>query len=351
MSYPNYDTMTSVLTQLDNLKVLQPSDLNWIVQTGTLTDLAVGTVLIEEGQPSDSIYFILNGTLAVLISQDNSNLEHEIVRCGQGEVIGEMSFVDNRLPSATIKTVEPCQILSLPKRQLQLKMEQDLDFAARLYQELAIILSSRLRSLSKLLAQNKIVPGQALRKVLFLFAVLNDNDIDWMVTRGRREDVAAGTVLIQQDRAVEALYFLLKGNLAVLFSMTVDGVITQKELARRASGEIVGEMSFVESGMASASIKCAENSLLLAIPQELLREKIQRDRGFASRFYRAISLVLIDRLREGLVQRGFGQKAYNQDQQLADDVEYEDEIPLDVLEPTLLAGTRFKWMMNRLRGK
>ncbi len=341
--------MAPLLTQLDNLKVLQRSDLDWITQIGATSKEPTGSVLIQEGQPADAIYFILEGSVAVSISQSNSDLDQEIVRCGSGEIIGEMSFVDDRLPSATVKTIEPTIALSLSKRQLQLKMERDPDFAARFMAELAGILSSRLRSLSKLLAQNKIVPGQALRKVLFLFAVLNDNDIDWMVTRGKLLNAPAGTVLIQQDRPVEALYFLLKGNLAVLFSMTVDGQLTERELARRASGEIVGEMSFVEAGNASASIKCAENSLLLAIPQQLLREKLQRDRGFATRFYRAISLVLIDRLREGLVQRGFGQKAYTQDQQLANDVEYEDEIPLDVLEPTLLAGTRFKWMMNRLQ--
>lgn len=340
--------MNSILTKLENLKVLQPSDLDWMTQTGAPEDFPVGGVLIQEGQVSESVYFVIEGAVAVVISQSNSEQTHEIVRCGKGEIIGEMSFVDDKKPSATVLAVEATRVLSIPKRQLQLKMERDPDFAARFYQELAMILSSRLRSLSKLLAQNKIVPGQALRKVLMVFAVLNDNDIDWMVTRGRRDSAVAGTVLIQQDQPVEALYFLLKGNLAVLFSMMVDGVPTEKELARRASGEIVGEMSFVEAGNASATIKCAENSLVLAIPQKLLREKLERDRGFATRFYRAISLVLIDRLREGLVQRGFGQKAYDQDQQMVSDVEYEDEIPLDVLEPTLLAGTRFKWMMNRL---
>lgn len=342
--------MSPTLTQLENLRILQPPDLEWISQTGTYQEVFVGTVLIQEGQPTDSIYFILEGTVAILISQHNSESDQEIARCGKGEIIGEMSFIDDRFPSATVKTVEPCQILALSKRNLQIQMERDPDFAARLYQEFAAILSSRLRNLSKLLAQSKIVPGQALRKVLFLFAILNDNDIDWMVTRGRKENAPAGTVLIQQDQPVEALYFLLQGNLAVIFSMIVDGKPVEKELARRASGEIVGEMSFVESGNASASIKCAENSLILAVPQELLREKFQSDRGFATRFYRAISLVLIDRLREGLIQRGFGQKAYSQDQELVDYIEYEDEIPLDVLEVTLLAGTRFKWMMNRLQG-
>ena len=65
--------------------------------------------------------------------------------------------------------------------------------------------------------------------------------------------------------------------------------------------------------------------------------------------YQSIAIVLVDRLRDDLVRRGFGTRGYNQEQVL-DDVEYEDEIPLDVLEQTLLAGTRFKWMINRLQG-
>jgi bacteriocin-type transport-associated protein len=331
-----------------NFKILERSDLDWFAHIGTTQTLPPGTTLIQEGIAAEEIHLILQGLVSISISQANSTLDVEIVQCGNGEILGEMSFIDDRLPSATVKTIESSQILSIPKRQLQIKMERDADFAARLYQELAIVLSSRLRSLSKLLAQNQIVPGQALRKVLFLFAVLNDNDIDWLVTRGSKQKLPAGTVLIEQDRPVAALYFLIEGNLAVVFSMTENGLTTERELARRASGEIVGEMSFVEAGNASASIKCAENSLILAIPQELLREKMQRDRGFATRFYRAISLVLIDRLREGALQRGLGQKAYDRDE-LAADIESEDEIPLDILEQTLLAGTRFKWMMNRLQ--
>ncbi len=342
--------MQQVLAQLPSFKVLQPPDLEWIAQIGTQKEVPTNLVLIQEGEPSDCIYLLLKGTLAVCISQSRSNLDHEIAHCSAGEWLGEMSFIDDRLPSATIKAVEPSQVLALPKRQLQIKIDRDLDFAARFYQEFAITLSTRLRSLSSLLARNKIVPGQALRKVLFLFAVLNDNDIDWMTTRGRQEHSPSGTVLIQQGQPVGAIYFLIKGSLAVTFTTKVDGQPTEKEIARRASGEIVGEMSFVETGLASASIRCAENSFLLALSQEVLWEKLTRDRGFATRFYRAISLVLVDRLREGLVQRGFGQHAYSHEQLMADDVEYEDEIPLDVLEQTLLAGTRFKWMMQRLQG-
>lgn len=342
--------MEQTLTPLPSFKILQPEDCHWLGQTGNQQELATGAILVQEGTPTAFVYIVLKGTFTVSISQSQSEVEQEVACCSAGEMLGEMSLMDDRPPSATIRATEPSQVLAIAKRSLKTKLALDADFAARFYQELAITLSVRLRSLSKLLAQSQIVPGQALRKVLFVFAILNDNDIDWMTTCGRREQVTAGTVLIQQGQPVEAIYMVLKGNLAITFTVQVDGKPVEKEIARRASGEIVGEMSFVETGVASASIRCAENSLLLALPQALLWEKLSRDRGFATRFYQAISVALVDRLREGLVQRGFGQRAYNKDEMLSNDVEYEDEIELDVLEQTLLAGTRFKWMMNRLQG-
>lgn len=342
--------MTKTFIPLPDFRVLQPDDRTWIEQIGTEQHLAANDVLIQEGVLTDYLYILLAGRVAVSISQSNAQTDQEIAECSGGEMLGEMSLIDDRPPSATVRVIEPSHVLAIPQRSLKTKLDLDADFAARFYQEIAITLSVRLRSLSKLLAQSHIIPGQALRKVLFVFAILNDNDVDWMTTRGRREQVAAGTVIIQQGQPVEAVYIVLKGNLAVTFTTEVNGKPVEKEIARRSSGEIVGEMSFVETGVASASIRCAENSLLLALPQDLLWEKLSRDRGFATRFYQAISIALVDRLREGLVQRGFGQRAYNKDEVLSNDVEYEDEIELDVLEQTLLAGTRFKWMMNRLQG-
>lgn len=342
--------MPTLLDRVATFKVLQPPDIEWIAKTALEKTIPGETALVREGEPSEYLYFLLDGTLKVSISQANTHLDVEIAQLETGDIIGEMSLIDERPPSATVKTINPCQVLAVPKEKLQFKLERDPDFAARFYHEISIKLSNRLRNLSSLLAQNKIVPGQSLRKILYLFAILNDSDIDWMTTYGKAERTAAGTVLIEQGKAVEAIYFLLKGTLAVVISIVADGQPTEREIARRASGEIVGEMSFVEVGTASASIRCAENSFLLAIPQDLLRENLQQNRGFASRFYKSIALVLVDRLRDDLVRRGFGTRAYNPEQ-LLDEVEYEDEIPLDVLEQTLLAGTRFKWMIKRLQGK
>jgi CRP-like cAMP-binding protein len=333
--------------QLPEAKVLQNSDLEWMIQTGRVESLSAQKILIQEGVPCDVLYFVLEGTLRISTSQGAADIE--IAQLSAGELVDEMSFIGDRAPSVTVESMMPCQVIAVPKRKLRIKLEQDLDFAVRFYHEATISLSGRLRGLSSLLAQSKVLPGQSLRKVLYLFSVLNDNDIDWLTTYGRQEQSTTGTVLIQQGEPVEAIYFLLQGTLSVVITIPVDGIATEREIAQRSSGEMVGEMSFVEIGNASATIRCAENSRILAIPQALLREKLQKDRGFASRLYHALAIILVDRLWDDLLRRGFSARAYAQDQPVDDQYE-EDEIPLDVLETTLLAGTRFKWMMNRLNG-
>jgi CRP-like cAMP-binding protein len=339
--------MSQVLTSFGKLNT---TDLDWIIATGKQEEILLDKVLIQEGQPINSLYFLINGAFTVSVSeQGDTEVGKEIAKLSKGEIVGEMSFVDDNLPSATVKTLATSQVLSIPKWQLLAKLAQDVDFAARFYQTLSIKLSNRLRSLSDLLARSKIIPGQPLRKVLFVFAVLNDSDIDWLLAKGVKQKISSGKVLIFAGKPVEALYILLEGTLAVYVSTSVDGENLEREIAKLATGEIVGEMSFVETGQASATVKSFDNSLLLALPKLELAEKLQQDRGFAARFYRAITVVLVDRLRDRLIRRGFGRLAYDKDQLLAEDIEYEDELDLNVLEHMALAGARFDWMLKRFK--
>ena len=57
-----------------------------------------------------------------------------------------------------------------------------------------------------------------MKKVFFLLGELDDDDIDWMVAIGRREEVAAGTVLIEEGKPIDTLHILLEGTLSVSVS-------------------------------------------------------------------------------------------------------------------------------------
>lgn len=125
------------------LSALQESDIYWLQTTGKTEQVPAGKVLIEEGAPVNTFYIILLGTLTVYLSSAD---DREIAQLGSGQVLGEMSLVDDRPSAATVRALEHSLLLSIPHHLLALKLEQDEGFAGRFYRAIAIFLSSRLRS-------------------------------------------------------------------------------------------------------------------------------------------------------------------------------------------------------------
>ena len=149
-----------------------------------------------------------------------------------------------------------------------------------------------------------------------LLKELTNSDIDWMIARGHRREIAAGTLLIQEGKAADSLHILLDGILTVTvsqpdnnpltraFAAIEGGEILGREIARLSSGEVVGELPFVGTSLTATTVKAVEKSLVMSIPQQELATKLQQDVGFASRFYRAIAIMLSDRLQSSINQLG-----------------------------------------------
>jgi CRP/FNR family cyclic AMP-dependent transcriptional regulator len=136
---PKNDNMSKVLVILGELS---DRDIDWMLANGTRNQIPIGTELIHEGQPIDALYIVLEGVLSVSVSS-LGNIE--IGKIISGEVLGEMSFVDGRLPSASVKAIKECLILSIPRQKLTEKLEQDVLFSLRFYRAITKLLSTRLR--------------------------------------------------------------------------------------------------------------------------------------------------------------------------------------------------------------
>jgi CRP/FNR family cyclic AMP-dependent transcriptional regulator len=173
------------------------------------------------------------------------------------------------------------------------------------------------------------------RKVLFIFSVLTDGDVEWLANAGQRVGVDPGTVLIPLGAHVDYLYFVLEGRLAI---KTKSG----DPIALLESGEIIGEMSLVDPAPTTVSVEVVADSTLLRIPDAVLRDKLASDPGFASRFYRALCVFLADRMRHTTQRMGYGNAS--------DDVNARDELNEDLLDNVHLAGARFDRMLKRLAG-
>ena len=180
-----------------------------------------------------------------------------------------------------------------------------------------------------------------MQQVLYILGELIDDDVDWILKVGQRQELPAGEILIQEGIPAAALFLVLEGSLGV----SVAGV--KHEVARLVTGDIVGEMSFIDSRPPSATVKTLEPCLLLTLAHEKLAERLKLDTGFASRFYRALAVLLSNRLR-GTV-RVMGRRA-NQ----PDDIEFHDQmeekdLSQDMSDNVAIAKVRFDWLLRRLK--
>jgi CRP/FNR family cyclic AMP-dependent transcriptional regulator len=177
-----------------------------------------------------------------------------------------------------------------------------------------------------------------MKKVLFLFSELDDDDIDWMIATGYRAEVPAGAILITENQPIDTLHILLDGTLTVSVSALGGQVIAYLK-----SGAVVGEMSFADSRPPSATVEAVEDSLVLSIPRRQLLEKLEEDQGFAARFYRAIAIFLSTRLRGTVKYLGYGTPPLMSEESSVDDLAPE------IIDNVPLAKARFDWLLRRLK--
>ena len=136
-----------------------------------------------------------------------------------------------------------------------------------------------------------------------LLRELSNTDIDWMVTTGARHQMAPDDILIRPGEVLEQLFVLLEGSLSVRLPKTPSlvasqsGVVDTKEIANISRGEVFGESWLFES-KSVVWVTAAEDTTVLTIPKAALLDKLAQDVSFAAHFYRALALIMTERIRK-----------------------------------------------------
>ncbi len=175
-----------------------------------------------------------------------------------------------------------------------------------------------------------------MKKVLYILGQLGDEDIEWFLESGQKRVVKGGELIIESQQKVNDLSIVLDGKLSV----TLD---SGTEVAQIERGEILGEMSFVDSSLPNVSVTSQSESTLFVISHKKIKKQMEASPLFAARMYRAIALFLSDRLRNTVGQLGYG-KVSEEKSTLSS----ENELTEDLLETVSIAGDRFDRMLNRL---
>lgn len=171
-----------------------------------------------------------------------------------------------------------------------------------------------------------------MKKVLYILGEFDDSDAEWFVQAGQKVNVPDGQAIVVEGEPSDSLFFVTGGTFLVASGPA------NTELARLGTGEVVGEISYVDHRPPNATVTAVEDGRVLAIPRAALTNKLESDSLFASRFYKAIATFLADRLRNTVHQLSGedGASAF-------------DELDLDELHSLSQAGVRFERILRRLQ--
>jgi CRP/FNR family transcriptional regulator, cyclic AMP receptor protein len=169
-----------------------------------------------------------------------------------------------------------------------------------------------------------------MKRVLFFLGQLNDRDVEWMIHNGSKLDLPKGHKLITKGGSIDCLYIVLSGQLSVCTDSN-----NSDSIAKLEAGEILGEMSFLESRPPSVSVFATKESVVFQISRNMINSRMAINPEFKSNFYYALALFLSNRLRKTTDQLGYGNP------------EEEDLIENNVLESVAQAGSRFGQILHR----
>jgi CRP-like cAMP-binding protein len=172
-----------------------------------------------------------------------------------------------------------------------------------------------------------------MRKVLYVLGQLDDLDVQFLARIGRRRSVADAEAIIRQGVRTDSVFILLDGILSV-------EVAGRGQVASLRQGEILGEMSFVDSAPPSATVTSQGGATVLQVPKSALSRRIEEDPGFGLRFYRALALLLADRLRAAQQVAPAGAAEAG--------LVAEDELDELLLDKVSIAGDRFDRLLRTL---
>ena len=169
-----------------------------------------------------------------------------------------------------------------------------------------------------------------------MFDELNDNDVAVLIENCEKLQFKAHDLLIDHGQKSSGIFVLLQGQCRV---ETTDGQL----LDTLQSGDIVGEVSFVDQRNTVARVIALGDLSAAMIQEDLLRAWINRDLAFGARFYLGVARTLAYRLRLNM------QVALSKNANVfASEKEFSHQIDVDDLDAMTIAGTRLAYLLKRL---
>jgi CRP/FNR family cyclic AMP-dependent transcriptional regulator len=119
---------TAVLKAVPLFASFPEDQLRMLTTVVTRRSLPRSTTVMASGDPTDSLYIVLSGRLKVMMS-DAEGKEVILSILTAGEFFGEMGLIDDAPRSASVVSIEPCELLSIAKRDFKKCLAENFEMA------------------------------------------------------------------------------------------------------------------------------------------------------------------------------------------------------------------------------
>lgn len=133
--------------------------------------------IVHAGEETDALYIILSGRVKVLIPDDQG---HEVILSimGPHEFFGEMGLLDDQPRSASVETLEPCEMLQISKAGFMAFLQDKFDLAMLIIRNLV----RRLRDADRKIESLALIDVYG-RVARLLIDMAEEIDGKWVVQR------------------------------------------------------------------------------------------------------------------------------------------------------------------------
>jgi CRP-like cAMP-binding protein len=137
--------LLEILRGVEIFDGLDEPDLELVARVCLERRLHLGDYLATEGQPGDELYIITQGFVEVLLGESKSS-GRVVVNLGVGQIIGEMSLLDQGPRSASLRAVEePTVVQAIHRKDLNAIFLNNYRIGFIVMRNLAADLSFKLR--------------------------------------------------------------------------------------------------------------------------------------------------------------------------------------------------------------
>lgn len=207
-SHPKRCGARMELSLLKIMETLETSDVDWLLSVAVTETVMPDKLLIREGATAGDLFIVDDGLLAVCLEPVIGLAKpHELARLGAGDVVGDLSLLDDSPAAASVRALESSVVLRIPRARLLQHLSQDDGFASRFHQGIGRLNRQRLREALKFIA--RLASSRA--------ELVEEND-DARVVLERLDDLK--NELIDLDRLLVA-----RGEGAELFAAERNAVV------------------------------------------------------------------------------------------------------------------------------